>query len=113
VKIAVIAKRDKTLGDGLPELRRQLADAGYPDPQWLEIDKSKEATKQARRAIKHGADLIVVWGGDGTVQRCVEAVAGSGVRLAVPARRYRQPVRNESWNTEGHRRRTRGRARRE
>jgi diacylglycerol kinase (ATP) len=81
--IAVIAKRDKTFGGGLEELRGRLADAGYPDPIWLEISKSRQATKKARQAIKRGADLILVWGGDGTVQRTVDAVAGSGVRLGV------------------------------
>ena len=48
--LAVIAKRDKTIGGGLEELRRRLADAGYPDPMWLEISKSREATKKARQA---------------------------------------------------------------
>ena len=29
--VAVIAHRDKTLGGGLPELRRLLADKGFPE----------------------------------------------------------------------------------
>ena len=45
--------------------------------------KSKQAPACARQAVAEGADLLFVWGGDGTVQRCVDAVAGSDVALAV------------------------------
>ena len=37
----------------------------------------------ARRAVKDGADLLLLWGGDGTVQRCIDALAGSNVTIAV------------------------------
>jgi YegS/Rv2252/BmrU family lipid kinase len=33
--------------------------------------------------VKDGAKLVFVWGGDGTVQRCVDALAGSRVALAI------------------------------
>lgn len=82
-KIAVIAHRHKTLGKGLGELRRILAERGYSDPLWYEVDKSRKATKCAQRAMKEGVDLIFAWGGDGTVQRCIQVVAGSPVNLAI------------------------------
>jgi diacylglycerol kinase (ATP) len=75
--VAVVAHGGKTLGDGLSELRRVLADAGYKDPIWYEVSKSSKAPKAVHRAVKKGAKLIFVWGGDGMVQRCIDALAGS------------------------------------
>lgn len=81
--IAVIAHQRKTLGGGLPELRHLLTERGFGDPLWYEIPKSKNAPKAARRAIHAGADLLLLWGGDGTVQRCVDATAGTGVSIGI------------------------------
>jgi diacylglycerol kinase (ATP) len=81
--VAVVAHSGKTLGGGLPELRRALAQEGCQEPIWYEVPKSRKAPKRVRQAISRGADLIFVWGGDGTVQRCVDAVAGSQVALAI------------------------------
>jgi YegS/Rv2252/BmrU family lipid kinase len=77
-KVAVVAHRRKTLGGGLLELRSLLHDAGITDPSWFEVPKSKKAPKQARAAVKAGAELLLVWGGDGMVQRCIDAIAGLG-----------------------------------
>src|SRR5204863_8686476 len=76
--ISVIAHQGKTYGGGLAELRLLLADAGHEAPLWYEVPKSRKAPKKARKARKAGADLVLVWGGDGMVQRCVDALAGSG-----------------------------------
>ena len=38
---------------------------------------------RVKEAIEEGADLIFVWGGDGSVQRCIDAVVGSPVTLAI------------------------------
>jgi diacylglycerol kinase (ATP) len=83
MQVAVVAHAGKTLGGGLPELRAVLAAQGYPEPIWYEVPKSRKAPKRVRQAISRGADLIFAWGGDGTVQRCVDAVAGSPVALAI------------------------------
>lgn len=82
-KIAVVAHRGKTLGGGLAELRKILADEGVSDPIWYEVAKSAKAGKKVRRAVKDGAELIFVWGGDGMVQRCVDALVGSAATVAV------------------------------
>lgn len=76
-RLAVIAHAGKKLGGGLRELRERLARAGYPDPIWFEVPKSRKAPKAVRRAVKKGARLVFVWGGDGMVQRCVDALAGT------------------------------------
>jgi diacylglycerol kinase (ATP) len=82
-KIAVVAHTGKSLGGGLGELRDVLAREGVADPLWYEVTKSRKAPKRARKALAQGAELIFVWGGDGTVQRCIDAVAGTGTALAI------------------------------
>jgi YegS/Rv2252/BmrU family lipid kinase len=60
-----------------------LRDAGLEDPGWFEVPKSKFAPDCVRTAIDDGADLIFVWGGDGMVQRCIDAVGDAPVTLAI------------------------------
>lgn len=81
--VAVVAHRKKSLGGGLDELRKLITDEGCDDLLWYEVSKSRKAAKKARRARKAGADLIFVWGGDGMVQRCVDALAGSDTAVAI------------------------------
>ena len=82
-KVAVVAYARKTLGGGLRELRDVLAREGVTDPLWYEVRKNRKAPKYARRAAAEGADLIFVWGGDGTIQRCLDAAAGTGAVVAI------------------------------
>jgi diacylglycerol kinase (ATP) len=81
--VAVVAHSRKSFGGGLPELRKVLAAEGVTDPLWYEVDKSRHAPEGARLAAAHGADVIFVWGGDGTVQRCIDAVGGTGTAVAI------------------------------
>ncbi|MEO8362912.1 MAG: YegS/Rv2252/BmrU family lipid kinase [Ilumatobacteraceae bacterium] len=81
--VAVVAHQNKNLGGGLAELRQILLDSGVADPLWFEVAKSSEAPKMIRRSIKQGADLIFVWGGDGMVQRSVDAVADTEIPIAI------------------------------
>ena len=36
-----------------------------------------------RKAVKEGATLVFVWGGDGMVQRCIDVLAGSETAVAI------------------------------
>jgi diacylglycerol kinase (ATP) len=83
VKVGVIAHSGKTLGGGLPELRRTLAAEGIEEPLWIEVPKSRKAPAQVRRALDDGVELLFAWGGDGMVQRCADVLAGSTTSLAV------------------------------
>jgi diacylglycerol kinase (ATP) len=83
MKVAVVAHAEKTLGGGLPELRRVLEAAGVDEPLWYEVPKAKRASEQVHRALDEGAELVFAWGGDGTVRRCIDALAGSNASLAV------------------------------
>lgn len=85
--IAVVAHQRKTLGGGLDELRRRITDADVDDLLWYEVPKSRKAPKHVRKAVRAGVDLLVVWGGDGIVQRSLDVLArekgGSKIPLAI------------------------------
>lgn len=80
----MLAHRKKMMhGAGLDALRETLDAAGVPDPLWYEVNKSKKAPKRARKALDAGAELVLIWGGDGMTQRSVDALAGSGVTVGL------------------------------
>ena len=81
--VAVVAHSGKTVGGGLGELRNELAKQGIERPLWFEVPKSKKVPKRVKKALAEGADLIFAWGGDGTVQRCLDVMAGGDAKLAV------------------------------
>jgi YegS/Rv2252/BmrU family lipid kinase len=81
--VAVIAHSGKTIGGGLPELRRTLARHGVADPLWAEVPKSRKAPKQVKRLLHRGADRFFVWGGDGMAQRCIDTLAGTDATVAI------------------------------
>jgi len=82
-KVAVVAHAGKSFGGGLLELRRELERQGIADPIWIEVPKSRFVPKQVKRALAAGAELLFVWGGDGSVQRAIDAMAGSETPLAI------------------------------
>ncbi len=83
-QVAVIVHTAKRLGRAGPEdLHKALAEAGVDKPMWYEVPKSKKAAKPAREAAEAGADLLLVWGGDGLVRRCIDALAGGKVAIGI------------------------------
>jgi diacylglycerol kinase family enzyme len=81
--VAVVAHSNKHLGGGLTELRSVLAEAGVVRPMWFEVRKSKAARRCVRSAISDGADLLFIWGGDGMVQRAIDAAARTPTTIAI------------------------------
>jgi diacylglycerol kinase (ATP) len=82
-KVAVVAHSRKTLDGGLDELRRCITSQGVDELLWFEVPKSKKAPKQVGKALEAKVDLLVVWGGDGMVQRTIDVVAGRKTPLAI------------------------------
>jgi diacylglycerol kinase (ATP) len=81
--VGVLAHSAKTLGGGLEELRKTLGAHEINDPAWYEVLKSRRVPAQVRKLMNEGVELIFVWGGDGTVQRVIDTVAGASVALAI------------------------------
>lgn len=81
--VGVVAHAKKRMGGGLAELRKVLAEYGITDVPWREVPKSKRVPEHVDELVDEGVDLLFVWGGDGTVQRAIDAVAGKPVTLAI------------------------------
>ena len=81
--VAVVAHSRKHLGGGLDSLRALLVAEGIDAPLWFEVNKSRKAPKRVREALEKGADRVLVWGGDGMVQRCIDVLAGSGATIGI------------------------------
>ena len=81
--VGVVAHSGKTLGGGLGALRTLLAQHGVDDQLWREVPKSKFVPKMVAELIDAGVDLLFVWGGDGTVQKCIDTVGKAPITLAI------------------------------
>jgi diacylglycerol kinase (ATP) len=81
--VGVIAHSRKQLDGGLGALRGSLSDHGVDDVLWREVPKSKFAPGVVTDMLETGLDLLFVWGGDGMVQRCIDAIGKAPTTLAV------------------------------
>lgn len=81
--VGVVANSKKSLGPGLGALRSALARRGVTEPLWREVRKAKHVPGAVAELVAAGVDLLFVWGGDGTVQRCLTAVGAAPVTLAI------------------------------
>lgn len=81
--IAVLANTQKVNGKKLRGLKNALRSAGFDHTEFLLFDKGSAATKAGRKALKHGADVVIACGGDGTVRAAAQALVGSEAALAV------------------------------
>ncbi len=64
-------------------LGRALAHEGVESVRFVETTVDDPGVGQSRAAVEGGADLVLAWGGDGTVMACVTGMAGSDVPLAI------------------------------
>ncbi|WP_433057316.1 diacylglycerol/lipid kinase family protein [Dactylosporangium sp. CS-033363] len=85
VQAAVVINPSKVLD--LEERRRELcgalADAGWPEPIWLETTPEDPGCGMAREAAAAGAEVVLVCGGDGTVMAVAGELAGTDVAVAL------------------------------
>ncbi|WP_043665031.1 diacylglycerol kinase family protein [Streptomyces xylophagus] len=65
------------------KLRRILAQHGHCAPKFIETTADDPGTGQTVGAVRDGATLVVVCGGDGTIRAAADALAGTGVPLVV------------------------------
>ncbi|MBK3572849.1 phosphatase PAP2 family protein [Streptomyces sp. MBT65] len=65
------------------KLRHILEQHGHRAPEFIETTADDPGTGQAAGAVRSGARLVVVCGGDGTVRAAADALAGTGVPLVV------------------------------
>ncbi len=61
---------------------RALAGRIFADRAFMDA-AAADSPALTRRAVAAGADLVVAAGGDGTVRACAEALAGTGIPLAI------------------------------
>ena len=81
--VGVLAHSAKTMGGGLGELRKKLSEYGINDPLWHEVKKSRFIPARAHDLVDAGAELIFLWGGDGTIQQAINALVKSSVTIAI------------------------------
>ena len=80
-RLGVLVHTGKSLGKGPEELRTALADAGFPDPPWCEVAKSKKSPKRVRQLLDEGIERLLVWGGDGTVRRSIDTLVAENAKV--------------------------------
>ena len=81
--VAVVANTKKIAKKDARQLRQSLTAAGFEDVRWVEIESGSDAKAATSKAITHGAQTIVVCGGDGTVRAASEAMIDTTASLAV------------------------------
>ncbi|WP_333767457.1 diacylglycerol kinase family protein [Streptomyces sp. IBSBF 2435] len=79
----VIVNPVSTGGSDRDRIRLVLERYGHTAPRFVETTVEDPGGGPAARAVADGAALVVVCGGDGTVRAVAEALAGTGVPLAV------------------------------
>ena len=82
-RIAVVVNSAKLDKSTRHKLRAALADHDLGDSPWYSIERGADAATAASKAVKRGAQTVIVCGGDGTVRAASEAIAQSDASLAV------------------------------
>ncbi|MDT0432208.1 diacylglycerol kinase family protein [Streptomyces salyersiae] len=82
-RTAVVLNPTVTDGPAREAVRRVLERHGHHGAEFVETTADDPGEGQTRGAVRDGATLVVVCGGDGTVRAAAEALAGTGIPLAV------------------------------
>lgn len=81
--IGVIAHPGKKMDGGLDDLRAALRERGVHDALWRETSGADDVPALVEELLGAGVSLLLVWGGDGTVRHCIDAVGDARVELAI------------------------------
>ncbi|MFM6850935.1 MAG: diacylglycerol/lipid kinase family protein [Terrabacter sp.] len=71
------------LEDAQATVAKVCADNGWPEPRWVETTAEETGERQARDAVRDGADVVASLGGDGTVRAVASALVGTDVALGL------------------------------
>lgn len=71
------------LDAAVDRLARWAHAAGVATPRVVPTTFDSPGARQARDAVAAGADLVLAWGGDGTVRAVAEGLAGTDVPMAI------------------------------
>lgn len=82
-RCAVVANPTKLSDADAGLVRRRLAEAGYPEPLWLETSAEDPGRAMTKQALDAGAELVLAAGGDGTVRVVAAGLAGSDAAMAI------------------------------
>lgn len=80
---AVLNPTARRYAEARRALLRTCRQLGRPDPEILLTTATETGWAQAREAVAHGARLVIVGGGDGTVREVARALTGTGVELGI------------------------------
>src|SRR3954454_4669794 len=71
------------LDDTKDTVGKVCAEQGWPEPTWVETTAEETGERQAREAVRAGADVVASLGGDGTVRAVASALVGTDVALGL------------------------------
>lgn len=85
LKLAVVVNPRKFDDPEVPraEVFKLCAGLGLDEPMWFEAKKSDHGRSKAKKALKQGAEVVAVLGGDGTIRGVASALVGTKVPLGV------------------------------
>ncbi len=83
--VVVVVNPTKIDKSQYKELTDVLSHEGVDNVSFAETTAEDPGVGQSRQAAADGADLVIAWGGDGTVMACVTGMAGSDTPLAILA----------------------------
>lgn len=72
-----------SLEEATERLARWAHDAALPTPHVVATTPERTGEQQAREAVASGADLVLSWGGDGTVNAIAAGLARTGTPLGI------------------------------
>ncbi len=85
--VDVVAIVNPTRVENLDAAQRRLNASvqrlGHSPPSWVLTTADDPGTGQAQRAVAAGADLVLAWGGDGTVTAIAAGLADTGVPMGL------------------------------